>query len=203
MNTASSFGDQYQEIVIEMVDNGFSESEILKSLEENYSVTISRRTLSRRKEDWGLTNHAAQQIHSLEETITKHFDSVKPDSKEAAGEQYRPSARPMHLSGQTEADSRAGKGDMGGMIGKRDGIFPSFALHGNRNKMGLDSLEGTTGLGDQLMGLGGSRALNGLGDSAMSQGRPRGTDGYEDSMAANDPSVVKSHNLEQHTGKGS
>jgi hypothetical protein len=72
--TASSFGDQYQEIVIQMVDNGLSESEILKSLEENYSVTISRRTLSRRKEDWGLTNHAAQQIHSLEETITKHFE---------------------------------------------------------------------------------------------------------------------------------
>ncbi|KAA1105901.1 hypothetical protein PGT21_023607 [Puccinia graminis f. sp. tritici] len=74
MNTASSFGDQYQEIVIQMVDNGLSESEILKSLEENYSVKISRRTLSRRKEDWGLTNHAAQQIHSLEETITKHFE---------------------------------------------------------------------------------------------------------------------------------
>ncbi|EFP88023.1 hypothetical protein PGT21_020239 [Puccinia graminis f. sp. tritici] len=131
-------------------------------------------------------------LGSLASSLMSSGDSVKPDFEEAASEQYRPSARPMHLSGQPEADSRSAIGDMGGMIGKRDGIFPSFASDGNRNKMGLDSLEGITGLGDQLMGLGGSRALNGLGDSAMSQGRPRGTDGYEDSMAANDPSPRKS-----------
>ncbi|OAV86689.1 hypothetical protein PTTG_00796 [Puccinia triticina 1-1 BBBD Race 1] len=70
---ACSFGNDYQDIVVQMVESRLSDSEILQSLKDNYQVKIHLRTLQRRKADWGLIHHAAQQVDSLEEVIRHYF----------------------------------------------------------------------------------------------------------------------------------
>ncbi|PLW44148.1 hypothetical protein PCASD_09582 [Puccinia coronata f. sp. avenae] len=52
-----------------MVQDGLTSEELLLSLEENHSIKVSQRMLTRQKEDWGLTHNATQKANHLEETI--------------------------------------------------------------------------------------------------------------------------------------
>jgi hypothetical protein len=72
--TSQSFGKHFKPTVSKMVQDGLTSEEILRSLEENHSIKVSQRTLTRRKEDWGLTHNATQQANHLKETIQKYFD---------------------------------------------------------------------------------------------------------------------------------
>ncbi|KAA1080491.1 hypothetical protein PGT21_031243 [Puccinia graminis f. sp. tritici] len=69
----STFGDEFQPIIEELIELGNSNHQILNHLKESYSIFISERTLSRRKAEWGLSHHAIQQTSQLEEDIRRYF----------------------------------------------------------------------------------------------------------------------------------
>jgi len=72
--TLRTFGNQFQEEVTQMVESGLTDPQIRQKLEETHSLTVSQRTLTRRKEDWGLIRLGSQQADNLEETITTYFN---------------------------------------------------------------------------------------------------------------------------------
>ncbi|EFP84313.2 uncharacterized protein PGTG_10033 [Puccinia graminis f. sp. tritici CRL 75-36-700-3] len=75
MNPAlPSFGDEFQSEVTDLFESGLTDKEVIKFLEEIHSISVSPRTLARRKEDWGLVHHASQQIDQLDEHIKTYFD---------------------------------------------------------------------------------------------------------------------------------
>ncbi|EHS63088.1 uncharacterized protein PGTG_21418 [Puccinia graminis f. sp. tritici CRL 75-36-700-3] len=72
--TLQNFGHEFQSIVTELINAGHNDNEIRQFLQENHSIIVSQRTLTRRKEDWGLILHASQQMANTEEHIKKYFD---------------------------------------------------------------------------------------------------------------------------------
>jgi len=72
--TLRTFGNQFQEEVTQMVESGLTDPQIRQKLEETHSLMVSQRTLTRRKEDWGLIRLGSQQADNLEETITTYFN---------------------------------------------------------------------------------------------------------------------------------
>ncbi|KAA1097936.1 hypothetical protein PGT21_024380 [Puccinia graminis f. sp. tritici] len=72
--TLRNFGHEFQSIVTELINAGHNDNEIRQFLQENHSIIVSQRTLTRRKEDWGLILHASQQMADTEEHIKKYFD---------------------------------------------------------------------------------------------------------------------------------
>ncbi|KAH9458276.1 hypothetical protein MJO29_005390 [Puccinia striiformis f. sp. tritici] len=68
-----SFGDEYKPIVLNLIQSGCNNQQILAFLRDNHSLSVSERTLTRRKADWELNNHARQQTNQLEEDIRRYF----------------------------------------------------------------------------------------------------------------------------------
>ncbi|KNE93214.1 hypothetical protein PSTG_13390 [Puccinia striiformis f. sp. tritici PST-78] len=69
----TKLGEEFEPIITDLVQSGNSNQQILDHLKDNYSISISERTLSRRKADWGSSHHAIQQTNDLEEHISRYF----------------------------------------------------------------------------------------------------------------------------------
>ncbi|KAI7949297.1 hypothetical protein MJO28_008118 [Puccinia striiformis f. sp. tritici] len=77
----TKLGEEFKPIITDLVQSGNSNQQILDHLKDNYSISISKQTLSRRKADWGLSHHAIQQTNNLEEDISRYFHQGKETSQ--------------------------------------------------------------------------------------------------------------------------
>ncbi|KNF02820.1 hypothetical protein PSTG_04105 [Puccinia striiformis f. sp. tritici PST-78] len=66
-------GDKFKPIVLELIQEGKTNGEILLHLEEVHHVKITERTLTRQKNTWGLSQDTNEQEVPLEELIIKYF----------------------------------------------------------------------------------------------------------------------------------
>jgi hypothetical protein len=69
-----SFGDEFQDEVSLLVENGLTDAEIRKHIQDTHTISVSQRTLTRRKEDWGLILQATEHSNQLEDHIQTYFE---------------------------------------------------------------------------------------------------------------------------------
>ncbi|KAI7963851.1 hypothetical protein MJO29_004278 [Puccinia striiformis f. sp. tritici] len=76
-----AFGDEFQAEVTDMVKRGLTDTDILNAIAENHSISVSQRTLTRRKEDWGLIFQPTTQTNQLEDSIRTYFERGLTDAQ--------------------------------------------------------------------------------------------------------------------------
>ncbi|KAH9472082.1 hypothetical protein Pst134EA_002708 [Puccinia striiformis f. sp. tritici] len=69
-----AFGEEFQAEVTDMVKRGLTDTDILNAIAENHSISVSQRTLTRRKEDWGIIFQPTTQTNQLEDSIRTYFE---------------------------------------------------------------------------------------------------------------------------------
>ncbi|EFP84128.1 uncharacterized protein PGTG_10506 [Puccinia graminis f. sp. tritici CRL 75-36-700-3] len=62
-----AFGDDFQPEVTHLVKTGWTDSQIREHIKATYDISVSQRTLTCRKEDWGLILQAAEYAAQLED----------------------------------------------------------------------------------------------------------------------------------------
>ncbi|KAH9466394.1 hypothetical protein Pst134EB_001450 [Puccinia striiformis f. sp. tritici] len=73
--TSPTFGDEFQDEVAELVQSGHTDPQIQHHLQTRHSLTVSLRTLTRRKGDWGLIGRTAGLTDDqLKESIQLYFN---------------------------------------------------------------------------------------------------------------------------------
>jgi hypothetical protein len=69
-----SFGDDFQDKVSLQVENGLTDAEICKHIQDTHAISVSQQTLTQRKEDWGLILQATEHSNQLEDHIQTYFE---------------------------------------------------------------------------------------------------------------------------------
>ena len=64
-----------------LLKSGRTDTEIIKFLEENHSISVPSQNLDQCNEDWGLTLHASHQIEKLEGQSKTYFNQELAYSK--------------------------------------------------------------------------------------------------------------------------
>jgi hypothetical protein len=80
-NKIPTFGNKFKPIVADLIKPGKSNYQILQHLRETHSISISKRTLTQRKADWGLSHHSIQQTNHLEGKICHYFHQACSNSQ--------------------------------------------------------------------------------------------------------------------------
>jgi hypothetical protein len=69
-----SFGDNFQDKVSLLVENGLTDAEIRKHIQDMHTISVSQQKLTQRKEDWGLIFQATEHSNQLEDHIQTYFE---------------------------------------------------------------------------------------------------------------------------------
>ncbi|EFP79746.1 uncharacterized protein PGTG_06067 [Puccinia graminis f. sp. tritici CRL 75-36-700-3] len=69
-----AFGDNFQPEVTDLLSTGWTDSQIREHIKAKYDISVSQRTLTRRKEDWGLILQAADHAAQIEDHIHTYFE---------------------------------------------------------------------------------------------------------------------------------
>ena len=69
-----AFGDDFQPEVTHLLSTGWTYNQIREHIKAKYDISVSQRTLTRRKEDWGLILQAADHAAQIEDHIHTYFE---------------------------------------------------------------------------------------------------------------------------------